>query len=82
METKKVLFDLSGTLDRKEEPEEITAYHKPLDKPKTTASGYGKKLPTPWVIYRNNRKQRVYCDIYSNIGNSYVIINGQKVSID
>jgi hypothetical protein len=82
METKKVLFDLTGALDRKEEPEEITAYYEPIERPKTTASGYGKKLPTPWVIYRNKRRLRVYCDIYSNIGNSYVIINGQKVSID
>lgn len=35
METKKVLFDLTGALDRKEEPEEITAYYEPIERPKS-----------------------------------------------
>jgi hypothetical protein len=37
-----------------------------------TASGYGSKIPTRWMVTVNGRKYRVYCSIYSNNGICYI----------
>lgn len=48
-----------------------------------TATGYGTKIPTSKVIkWSDGRERRIYCDIYSNIGSCYCMINGCKVSIE
>ena len=39
-----------------------------------TATGYGKKIPTRYMIKTiDNRWRRVYCAIYSNVGTCYVM---------
>lgn len=43
-----------------------------------TASGYGKKIPTQYVMKVAGRMCRVYCCIFSNIGTLYVIRNGRE----
>ena len=47
-----------------------------------TASGYGKRIPTEYVIYLNGRARRVYCCQYSNAGTLYVgkLSSGQIVN--
>ena len=47
-----------------------------------TASGYGKKIPTSKQIFILGRWRRVYCDIFSNSGTCYVIVDGQEVNVD
>lgn len=47
-----------------------------------TASGYGKKIPTTKQLFILGRWRRIYCDIFSNNGVCYVIVNGQEVNID
>lgn len=48
-----------------------------------TATGYGSKIPTSKVIkWSDGRERRVYCDIYSNVGSCYCMINGCKVSVE
>jgi len=47
-----------------------------------TASGYGKKIPTSKQLYILGRWRRVYCDIFSNSGVCYVIVDGQEVNVD
>lgn len=48
-----------------------------------TATGYGTKIPTSKVIkWSDGKARRVYCDIYSNAGSCYCMINGCKVSVD
>lgn len=37
-----------------------------------TASGYGKRIPTIYMLKYNNRWRRVYCCIYSNSGTLYI----------
>ena len=37
-----------------------------------TASGYGSRLTTPYMVRFNNKWRRVYCRIYSNIGTLYI----------
>jgi len=37
-----------------------------------TASGYGKRIPTPYVVRLSGRWRRVYCCVFSNIGTCYV----------
>ena len=37
-----------------------------------TASGYGSKIPTQYMVKFNNRWHRVYCRIYSNIGTMFI----------
>lgn len=47
-----------------------------------TATGYGKKIPTSKQVYILGRWRRLYCDIYSNSGVCYVIIDGQEVYVN
>jgi hypothetical protein len=47
-----------------------------------TASGYGKKIPTSKQLYILGRWRRVYCDIFSNSGVCYVIVDGQEINVD
>ena len=37
-----------------------------------TASGYGSAIPTNYMVFYNNRWQRVKCIIWSNSGTLYV----------
>jgi hypothetical protein len=37
-----------------------------------TASGYGRRIPTSWVVQVENRWRRVYCCIFSNSGTCYI----------
>lgn len=50
-----------------------------------TATGYGKKIPTPYMIrygYPSPIWRRVYCRIFSNSGTLYVVIKGQEVIVN
>lgn len=47
-----------------------------------SATGYGSKIPTQYMVYVANKWRRVYCRIYSNIGTCYVLINKERVIID
>lgn len=44
-----------------------------------TASGYGAKIPTQYMVFGGGRWRRVYCAIYSNVGTLYIIVNGERV---
>ena len=46
-----------------------------------TASGYGKKLTTPWKAHHNGRLYRVYCVCFSNAGTLYILPGGKPVYI-
>lgn len=37
-----------------------------------TATGYGKRIPTRYMVRYNGKMRRVYCCIYSNIGTLYI----------
>ena len=47
-----------------------------------TASGYGRKIPTQYMVNLGNRWHRVYCVIYSNIGSIYIISKGERYLVD
>ena len=47
-----------------------------------TSTGYGKKIPTTKQLFILNRWRRMYCDIFSNSGVCYVIIDRQEVHVD
>lgn len=47
-----------------------------------TASGYGRKLRTEYMIKVDNKLHRIYCCIYSNNGTNYIIKNGKWIFID
>lgn len=47
-----------------------------------TASGYGNKIPTQYMINFEGRNYRVYCRIYSNLGTCYIIRKGEEIVID
>ena len=48
-----------------------------------TASGYGAKIPTQWMVRTIDQKwRRVYCAIYSNIGTTYIVQGGEKVIVN
>lgn len=37
-----------------------------------TATGYGKKIPTRFVVLYKNRWRRVYCAVFGNSGSAYI----------
>jgi hypothetical protein len=37
-----------------------------------TASGYGSKIPTRYMVRYEGKLRRVYCIIYSNVGTLYI----------
>ena len=50
-----------------------------------TASGYGGKIPTPYMLTdttTRRRTYRVYVMQYSNAGTAYIIRNGKQIIVD
>lgn len=46
-----------------------------------TASGYGSRIPTPFMVRVNNRWRRVYCAIFSNVGTLYIGAGENKITV-
>lgn len=48
-----------------------------------TSTGYGKRIPTTYMVKYNNKWRRVYCCVYSNIGKLYIgkISDGLVVTV-
>lgn len=44
-------------------------------------SGYGKGLPTPYMINFEGRKRRIYSTCYSNCARLYIVVKGKKVTV-
>jgi len=44
-----------------------------------TASGYGKKIPTSYMVKHASKWRRVYCCVYSNIGSIYIVSQGHTI---
>tara|TARA_A100001201_G_C3968473_1_gene164854 strand:- start:250 stop:495 length:246 start_codon:yes stop_codon:yes gene_type:complete len=44
-----------------------------------TASGYGRKLTTPYKVEHNGRLYRVYCVCFSNAGSLYILPGGEPL---
>lgn len=47
-----------------------------------TASGYGKRLNSGWMINFEGRKHRIYVTIYGNSGSSWFMSRGRKIHVD
>lgn len=47
-----------------------------------TASGYGPKIPTRYMLRINKRWHRVYMMLYGNSGSAYVLIKGEVHFLD
>lgn len=48
-----------------------------------TTSGYGKKIPTRYMVRTiNNKWRRVYCAVYSNSGTLYVMHGKARTIVD
>ena len=43
-----------------------------------SVTGYGPKLPTPYMFRIANRWHRVYVANYGNAGSAYVVLHGEK----
>lgn len=46
-----------------------------------TASGYGSKIPTGYMVNYDGRMRRVYCTIYSNAGTCWFMFRGKKMIV-
>lgn len=46
-----------------------------------TATGYGRKLKTPYKVRWNNRAYRVYSICFSNVSTEYIISNKQQIIV-
>jgi hypothetical protein len=46
-----------------------------------TATGYGSKLSTRYMLKIGNRLYRVYCACYSNSGSCYIIKKGKMLHL-
>lgn len=47
-----------------------------------TTTGYGKKIPTSYMINYTNRWYRVYYCCYSNTGTAYIVSNKNKLIVN
>ncbi len=47
-----------------------------------TASGYGRRIPTRYMVQYMGKWRRVYCIIYSNIGTLYIGKASDKTIVD
>lgn len=47
-----------------------------------TASGYGKKIPTSYMIKFRGRWRRVYSASFSNLSTEYVVVDGDDVVVN
>lgn len=45
-----------------------------------TATGYGARIPTPYMVKHEGRLKRVYCRIYSNSGVCFIESNRKPVA--
>jgi hypothetical protein len=46
-----------------------------------TASGYGSKLTTRWMVRLGGRLRRIYAICYSNVASYYIISKGERLFI-
>ncbi len=46
-----------------------------------TASGYGSKIPTEYMVHWRGRWRRVYCRIFSNSGTLYIRHEGGRIVV-
>lgn len=46
-----------------------------------TASGYGHKIPTVYMVKYLGRWHRVYCRIFSNSGTCYILSKGEEIRV-
>lgn len=46
-----------------------------------TATGYGSKIPTPYLVLAEGRWRRVYSRCYSNVQSNFIIINGEETAV-
>ena len=46
-----------------------------------TASGYGSKLRTKYILHDGGKTKRLYCACYSNNGTLYFFRNGERVIV-
>lgn len=47
-----------------------------------TATGYGDKIPTRYMVQVSKRWYRVYCRIFSNVSTLYIVQKGKKRVIE
>lgn len=47
-----------------------------------TATGYGSKIPTRYMVKWYGRWYRVYCMVYSNSGTCYINTNDGRLTVD
>jgi hypothetical protein len=47
-----------------------------------TASGYGKKIPTRYKLWHNNRLHRIYACCFSNVATTYIISCNRTIIVD
>jgi hypothetical protein len=47
-----------------------------------TATGYGSRIPTAYIVKFNGRWRRVYCRIYSNIGTTYIRCGAERYIVN
>lgn len=47
-----------------------------------TATGYGRKIPSRHMVQYLGKWRRVYVTQISNAGSAWVLIDGEKISVD
>jgi hypothetical protein len=46
-----------------------------------TRTGYGSKLPSMYKVQYNGRWYRVYSIYYSNVSTEYIVVKGERVTV-
>lgn len=65
------------------QPELVSSIATSLYPPRSqSASGYGPKLPTPYLVHYDGRWRRVYAICYGNAASVYLVHGGSRVFLD
>ena len=51
---------------------ETVAIEKPIARPRLPVTGYGARIPSPYMVQHNGRMRRVYVCQYGNAGTAYI----------
>jgi len=47
-----------------------------------TATGYGNKIPSRYMVKFNNRWRRVYHICFSNVSTEYIVVDGERCIVN
>lgn len=59
---------------------ETTAIEKPINRMRLPVTGYGRRIPSPYMVQHNGRLYRVYVCQFGNSGTAYIGLSAAPIA--